>query len=182
MKVVERSIKKGKGKIHTETTAKGIETKDGKQFLDRRDEGRQEAGDRERGDPRLDRLQAELRPGRRGRRPASRSTTRGTSRSTSTARRTCPTSTPSATCAGLPWLAHKASQGGHRRRRARRGQADSVYDVRAMPAAVFTHPEIATVGLQEHEAKEQGLDVKVGQVPLHGARPRACPSTRRKAS
>ena len=31
----------------------------------------------------------------------------------------------------------------------------------AVPAAVFTHPQIASVGLTEEEAREQGLDVRV---------------------
>jgi dihydrolipoamide dehydrogenase len=35
-----------------------------------------------------------------------------------------------------------------------------------MPSAIFTHPEIATVGLQEHEAKTQGRKVKVGKFPF----------------
>ena len=35
-----------------------------------------------------------------------------------------------------------------------------------MPAAVFTQPEIATVGLQEHEAKAEGRAVKVGKFPF----------------
>ena len=41
-----------------------------------------------------------------------------------------------------------------------------------MPAATFTHPEIATVGIQEHEAKAKNLAVNVRRlVPLHGAGP-----------
>ena len=34
-----------------------------------------------------------------------------------------------------------------------------------MPAVVFTDPEIATAGLMENEAREQGYEVKVGKVP-----------------
>lgn len=36
----------------------------------------------------------------------------------------------------------------------------------AVPAVVFTNPEIATAGLLPHEAKEQGLDVKVSKYPF----------------
>lgn len=36
----------------------------------------------------------------------------------------------------------------------------------AVPAVVFTNPEIATVGLLPHEAKEQGYDAKVSKYPF----------------
>ncbi|GAA4661605.1 mycothione reductase [Gordonia humi] len=35
------------------------------------------------------------------------------------------------------------------------------FDHRFVPAAVFTHPQIATVGLTEAQAREQGLDIAV---------------------
>jgi dihydrolipoamide dehydrogenase len=68
--------------------------------------------------------------------------------------------------AGQPWLAHKASREGLVAAEHAAGDAASVYDVRAMPAATFTHPEIAVVGLQEHEAKAQGREVRVGKFPF----------------
>jgi dihydrolipoamide dehydrogenase len=40
------------------------------------------------------------------------------------------------------------------------------YQARTVPAVVFTDPEIATAGLQEHEAKAKGITVKVGNVPF----------------
>jgi len=40
------------------------------------------------------------------------------------------------------------------------------YQARTVPAVVFTDPEIATAGLQEHEAKEKGITVRVGKVPF----------------
>ena len=40
------------------------------------------------------------------------------------------------------------------------------YQARTVPAVVFTDPEIATAGLQEHEAKEKGIDIRVGKVPF----------------
>ena len=67
--------------------------------------------------------------------------------------------------AGLPWLAHKASKEGIVAAEHAAGQ-ESIYDVRAMPAATFTHPEVATVGIQEPEAKARGLNVKVGKFPF----------------
>jgi dihydrolipoamide dehydrogenase len=41
---------------------------------------------------------------------------------------------------------------------------------RAVPAATFTSPEIASVGLTEREAKDQGRTVQVGRFPFraHG--------------
>jgi dihydrolipoamide dehydrogenase len=67
--------------------------------------------------------------------------------------------------AGPPYLAHKAfaeaqvvfdALTGHRAKR----------DWRALPGAVFTEPEIATVGLSETAAKAQGLDVTIGRFPF----------------
>lgn len=38
-------------------------------------------------------------------------------------------------------------------------------DYSAVPSAIFTHPEIATVGLTEKYAKSKGMDVEVGKFP-----------------
>src|SRR6185503_9446715 len=38
----------------------------------------------------------------------------------------------------------------------------AVYDARAIPAVVFTDPEIAWCGLTETDAKKQGREVKIG--------------------
>jgi dihydrolipoamide dehydrogenase len=40
------------------------------------------------------------------------------------------------------------------------------YQARTVPAVVFTDPEIATAGLQEHEARAKGIAVKIGNVPF----------------
>jgi len=45
-------------------------------------------------------------------------------------------------------------------------------DWRALPAAVFTDPEIGMVGITEQEALAQGLDIKIGRFPM-GASGRA---------
>lgn len=64
-----------------------------------------------------------------------------------------------------PMLAHKASREG-------KVVADvlahqpSAFDNRAIPAVVFTDPEIAWTGLTEQEAREQRLDIHVGRFPL----------------
>ncbi len=36
----------------------------------------------------------------------------------------------------------------------------------AVPGVIFSDPEIATVGLGEHDAKEQGIEVKAGVFPF----------------
>ncbi|MBL8601712.1 MAG: dihydrolipoyl dehydrogenase [Myxococcales bacterium] len=66
---------------------------------------------------------------------------------------------------GGPYLAHKASKEGEIAAEVIAGHK-AVRDWRAMPAATFTHPEIASVGLYEFEAKAKGLDVKVGKFPF----------------
>src|SRR5262245_42032029 len=66
---------------------------------------------------------------------------------------------------GAPLLAHKASKEGLVAASVIAGSNDR-YDVRAMPAAIFTDPEIATVGLSEAEAKQKGLEVKIGTFPF----------------
>lgn len=62
-------------------------------------------------------------------------------------------------------LAHKASYEGKVAAEAIAGEASEV-DYRAMPAVVFSDPEIATVGLSEEEAVKAGYEVKTGQFPF----------------
>jgi dihydrolipoamide dehydrogenase len=67
--------------------------------------------------------------------------------------------------AGGPYLAHKASREGEVAAEVIAGH-HSARDWRAIAAATFTHPEIASVGLYEHEAKAKGLDYTVGKFPF----------------
>ncbi|MEB3286866.1 MAG: dihydrolipoyl dehydrogenase [Vampirovibrionales bacterium] len=67
-----------------------------------------------------------------------------------------------------PWLAHKASKEATVAAAVIAG-SNEVLDYRAMPAAVFTDPEIATVGLSEEEANTQGMSVKVGKFPFQAS-------------
>jgi dihydrolipoamide dehydrogenase len=67
--------------------------------------------------------------------------------------------------AGPPLLAHKGSKEGLVVADIIAGK-NAVYDVRAMPAAIFTDPEIATVGLTEKEAQAKGYKVKSGRFPF----------------
>jgi dihydrolipoamide dehydrogenase len=64
-----------------------------------------------------------------------------------------------------PYLAHKATREGEVAAEVIAGHK-SAADWRAMPAAVFTDPEIAVVGLTEQEAAEQGREVLVGKFPF----------------
>ncbi|MHB1034802.1 MAG: dihydrolipoyl dehydrogenase [Pirellulales bacterium] len=66
--------------------------------------------------------------------------------------------------AGEPMLAHKAT---HQGKAAVEGLRDDSarFDPRAIPAVVFTDPEIAWAGLTETEAKRQGRAVEIGLFP-----------------
>ncbi|MBN2424206.1 MAG: dihydrolipoyl dehydrogenase [Calditrichaceae bacterium] len=66
--------------------------------------------------------------------------------------------------AGEPMLAHKAS---HEARTAVEVIAGhkAVFEPRAIPAVVFTDPEIAWAGLTETEAKEKNINVEVYRFP-----------------
>jgi dihydrolipoamide dehydrogenase len=66
---------------------------------------------------------------------------------------------------GPPLLAHKASKEGIVAAEVISGQA-SAADFKAMPSAIWTDPEVATVGLTEAEAKKQGYDPIVGRFPF----------------
>jgi len=63
------------------------------------------------------------------------------------------------------WLAHVASKEGVVAAENACGHAASI-DYRSVPACVFTTPEIASVGLTEAQAREQGYEVMVGRFPF----------------
>ncbi len=67
--------------------------------------------------------------------------------------------------AGEPMLAHKASREGIVAAETIAGMG-AEYDPRAVPAVIFTDPEIAYVGLSEEEALEQGHEVVTGEFPF----------------
>lgn len=64
-----------------------------------------------------------------------------------------------------PMLAHKAEEEGVAVAELIAGQAGHV-NYEAIPGIVYTWPEVATVGITEQEAKEQGIDYKAGKVPF----------------
>ncbi|HRV81913.1 MAG TPA: FAD-dependent oxidoreductase, partial [Planctomycetota bacterium] len=67
--------------------------------------------------------------------------------------------------AGQPMLAHKGSKEGLVAAAVIAGQKEE-YDVRCVPAVIFTAPEMASVGLTEAQCKEQGLSVVSGSFPF----------------
>ncbi len=66
--------------------------------------------------------------------------------------------------AGEPMLAHKATHEGRVAAEVIAGQ-NVIYDVAAVPAVVFTDPEIAWCGLTEKEARRNNIDVKITRFP-----------------
>ncbi len=69
---------------------------------------------------------------------------------------------------GPPLLAHKASAEGLLAAAAIAGKKVTK-DFRAMPAAIFTSPEIALVGMTEAQAKAAGREVKIGRFPFQAS-------------
>ena len=66
--------------------------------------------------------------------------------------------------AGEPMLAHKATREAKVAIQSLLGEP-AEFDSVAIPAVVFTDPELAWCGLTESEAKEQGLDITVSRFP-----------------
>lgn len=63
-------------------------------------------------------------------------------------------------------LAHVASAEGHLAADAIAGKPVHPIKYTDMPRPIFTNPQVAAIGLTEAQAKEQGLDVKVGEFPF----------------
>ncbi|MBW8755613.1 MAG: dihydrolipoyl dehydrogenase [Sphingomonadales bacterium] len=77
-------------------------------------------------------------------------------------------------CTAGPWLAHKASHEGVTAAEAiaqELGNAEvhpHPLDRRNIPGCTYCHPQIASVGLTEARAKEEGYELKVGNFPFIG--------------
>ncbi len=77
-------------------------------------------------------------------------------------------------CTAGPWLAHKASHEGVIAAEAiaaelGNGEAHPhPMDPRNIPGCTYCHPQVASVGLTEAKAKDEGYDVKVGTFPFIG--------------
>ena len=63
-------------------------------------------------------------------------------------------------------LAHVASYEGVCAVESIAGHSDRIPDYHAVPNCIYTEPEIAHVGLGEKDAREKGLDVRVGRFPF----------------
>ena len=67
--------------------------------------------------------------------------------------------------AGQPMLAHKASKEAEVAAEVIAGHKAEM-DVRAIPAVIFTDPEVASVGVTSDEAEKAGRKVRVGKFPF----------------
>jgi len=70
--------------------------------------------------------------------------------------------------AGEPMLAHAAFREGEVAAEVIAGEPAAL-DNQAIPAAVFTEPEIGTVGMTAEEAAEAGFDPVVGEMPMRAS-------------
>lgn len=163
VKVVARELKKKKVKVHTKTKANGMKVVDGKAVLTiETPKGEQELE--------VDAVLVSV-----GRRPNSKGLgleaagvavdERGFVKVNDRLETTAPGVYAIGDLCGGPLLAHKASKEGLVAADNIAGK-DHVYDVRAMPGAIFTDPEVATVGLTDTEATAQDYTPDVGTFPF----------------
>jgi dihydrolipoamide dehydrogenase len=68
--------------------------------------------------------------------------------------------------AGQPMLAHKGSAEGLVAAAAIAGDKSAAFDPAAIPAVIFTDPEVASVGLTEEQAKAAGFTPVTGKFPF----------------
>ena len=70
--------------------------------------------------------------------------------------------------AGPPMLAHKAEHEGVICVETIKGLHTHPMDKAMIPGCTYCHPQIASVGLTEQKAKEEGREVKIGRFPFSG--------------
>lgn len=70
--------------------------------------------------------------------------------------------------AGAPWLAHKASHEGVMVAELIAGKHPHPIKPGSIAGCTYCHPQVASVGLTEAKAKEQGLEIRVGRFPFVG--------------
>lgn len=68
--------------------------------------------------------------------------------------------------AGPPMLAHKGTREGVHVAEVIAGHHPKAIDYSNVPSVTYCHPEVASVGLTEEQAKAQGMDVQVGRFPF----------------
>jgi len=69
---------------------------------------------------------------------------------------------------GPPWLAHKASHEGIVCVEAIAGKNPHPFETWNIPGCTYSRPQVASVGLTEAKAKEEGRKVRVGKFPFIG--------------
>ncbi len=67
---------------------------------------------------------------------------------------------------GPPWLAHVASAEGIRCVERIAGEETEVLDYNSIPGCTYCQPQVASIGLTEAKAKEQGYETKIGRFPF----------------
>jgi len=67
---------------------------------------------------------------------------------------------------GAPWLAHKASHEGVVLAEMLAGEKPTPVNYNNIPGATYCEPQVASVGLTEQQAKDEGYDIKVGKFPF----------------
>ena len=67
---------------------------------------------------------------------------------------------------GPPLLAHKASEQGRAAVELIAGKRKKGVDLRTIPGCIYCQPQVASVGLDEAQARAAGHDVRVGKVPF----------------
>lgn len=66
---------------------------------------------------------------------------------------------------GPPWLAHVASHEGIHCIETIHGLDHPAIDYNSIPGCTYCQPQVASIGLTEAKAKEEGYDVKIGKFP-----------------
>ena len=67
---------------------------------------------------------------------------------------------------GPPWLAHVASAEGINCVERIAGFDIQPIDYDSIPGCTYCHPQVASIGLTEEKAREQGFDLKIGRFPF----------------
>ena len=81
-------------------------------------------------------------------------------------RTTCPSIYAIGDVIRPPLLAHKASAEGVAAVEIMAGVREPGFDLMSIAGCIYCEPEVATVGLSEAEARERGIEVKVGKFPF----------------
>jgi dihydrolipoamide dehydrogenase len=81
-------------------------------------------------------------------------------------RTTCPSIYAIGDVVRPPLLAHKASAEGIAAVEIMAGVRQPGFDLMAIAGCIYCEPEVATVGLTEAQARERGIEVKIGKFPL----------------